>query len=919
MPTHLTNENDLRQLQVATEKEGLEKINEDLFSILDSFEEVLKELNEEKIAEIFAQNSLLDNTHDKDFSGNHLEKIVQAQSIIFQLMNLVEENATVQFRRKLENRVGSEAIRGSLTETFQRLQKQGVTEQQIAEILPTLSIMPVLTAHPTEAKRTSILDLHREMYLLLVKKENRIWSDTEKYTIQEEEKAILERWWRTREILLEKPNLDAERKNVMHYFTRVFPKALSIFDHRLRYTWQSMGFNEKYLSNPEQFPVLQFGSWVGGDRDGHPFVTADVTKDTLKEHRKAALQLLKDAIEDMASRFTFSDLQNPYPAFFFNAIENLREELGTDGEKAIKRNPREPWRQFINLILVKLQNTLTEKDINNSIYYRNTQQLKQDLLVLRESLIEIGAKRIVKELLFPIERQLQCFGFHLAKLDIRQNSAYHEKALEQLLKAASFEDWEYSTWDENKRLSFISKELTTNRPFLVQGTPVGIEANSVLSSYITIEQHIKNYGTDGIGSIIVSMTRDVSDLLVVFLFMREVGILNTNLQVVPLFETISDLNQADKILDGFLSHPSTILRRYFTGETQEVMLGYSDSNKDGGIIASRWNIYKAEQSLTKVALKHGLKVKFFHGIGGTISRGGGKYHRFLDSMPHGTVSGQIKLTVQGESIAQQFANLLNATYNLEMLVSGTAMQTAQSKYGTESPQYPEIAMSKLAEFAKEQYQQLIQKEGFMDFYGQATPIDLLERSRIGSRPARRTGLRTLADLRAIPWVFSWNQSRFNITAWFGVGYSLSKLKNEHPELYASLVNFAHKWPFLRYTLIHIETNILNADENCMASYADLVENKDIMNTFLSLIKEEYQLSHQQILDLLGKEAENRRYSLMSNIQRRRKGLELLHALHIQLLKEWRKMSDKEKESNAYLLDRLLMITTALSSGLKSTG
>src|SRR5690554_2501571 len=255
-------------------------------------------------------------------------------------------------------------------------------------------------------------------------------------------------------------------------------------------------------------------------------------------------------------------------------------------------------------------------------------------------------------------------------------------------------------------------------------------------------------------------------------------------------ETIDDLHASPEIMERYLSHPSVKLVKQANGTIQEVMLGYSDSNKDGGIVASRWNIYKAERSLTEVANRHGIKLRFFHGIGGTISRGGGKYHRFLDSMPLGSFSGEIKLTVQGETIAQQFANLVNATYNLEMLLAGASLQTGFYKYPVEPREYPVEALDLLNQLSLKHYQDLIQHPDFIRFYSECTPIDVLEQSKIGSRPSRRTGKRTLNDLRAIPWVFSWNQSRFNLTAWYGVGHALNTLQREHPQEFEALRSYA---------------------------------------------------------------------------------------------------------------------------------
>lgn len=645
-------------------------------------------------------------------------------------------------------------------------------------------------------------------------------------------------------------------------------------------------------------------------------MTADVTRDTLQLHRQAAIQLIETQIKSLISTLSFSEHRSYVPPALLLKIHDLREKFGTKGQKAIERNLHEPWRQFLNLILLKLENTRTEQLSEAGSYFTNAAELQEDLRFLRQTLLDAGAHRIAGTYLFPIERQVQCFGFHLAKLDIRQNSAFHDKAIEQMLTFAALPETDYCNWDENKKMSFLQQELRSNRPFVVSGTSVGPEADQVLSCFQVVKEHCRRYGTDGIGSLIVSMTRGVSDLLAVYLFMREVGMQPGLLQVVPLFETIDDLKKSYLIMDEYLSQNQV---QQLQKNLQEVMLGYSDSNKDGGIVASRWNIHQAEQALTRVAQKHKLKLKFFHGIGGTISRGGGKYHRFLDGMPSGSLSGAIKLTVQGETIAQQFANLVNATYNLEMLLSGTALQTSFHLYPPAKQDLPYEALDALSRLSLEYYQQLIQHPRFIEFYSECTPIDVVEQSKIGSRPARRTGKRTLNDLRAIPWVFSWNQSRFNLTAWYGVGYALEQLQQKDPELYAQLKSQAQKWPFLRYALIQIETNLLNADTEMMKEYASLVTDGALRSELLSRILEEHQRSMQQIDFMLGGNTAERRENLLTNIQRRRNALSTLHKMQTRLLKEWRSIREQNPAEADVLLNQLLVITTAISGGVKNTG
>jgi phosphoenolpyruvate carboxylase len=896
----------------ASTPQDFSKIHQDTAFLLDLLQEVLPENDRQLLARLVQQPpGELPQMPDKKEDA-----AAQALSIAFQTMNLVEENAAVQHRRQLVNAKAPEAIRGAWSETFDRWKKQGLTEAQMQEVLREIRVTPVLTAHPTEAKRLSVIDLHRELYHLLEKRENPALSTLEQENLHESLKALLERWWRTGEVYLEKPTVKAERNNVVYYFSQVFPRALRRCDQQLRQSWASAGFDPAALQTPEQFPVLQFGSWVGGDRDGHPYVTADVTAETLQEHRRKALELLLGQLITLAAKLSFTERSNPVPEALQEGIQRLSTLLGDPSQAVLERNKYEPWRQYLSLIALRLEQTLAEDPTQNAGRYASHSELLADLLVLRKSLLSVGANRIYEDLLFPVERQVQCFGFHLARLDIRQNSAFHDKAVDQILQTVDPQLPAFSTMPEQERIAFLSRELQSPRPFGVTGASFGPEADRVLECYRVVKDHIRQYGPEGVGAFIVSMTRGLSDLLTVYLFMRETGLLADQLPVAPLFETIEDLQQAPGILDAFLKHP---LRHSQAIPVQEVMLGYSDSNKDGGIIASRWSIHQAEQALTAVAAQNQVQLRFFHGIGGTISRGGGKYHRFLESKPAGSITGEMKCTVQGETIAKQFANLHTAAYNLEMLLSGMALQTAYSRFPSNLPAYPESALEQLTAYALEHYQALIRHPHFIAFFSQATPIDVLEQAKMGSRPARRSGQRTLADLRAIPWVFSWHQSRFNLTAWYGTGYALQRLKQEQPEQYAQLKAFANRWPFWRYTLIHVETNLLNSDPGLMEDYAGLIREREVRDTLLPMVLEEHQRGLEAIEELFELPREERRQGLLDNLQQRRAMLGFLHQIQIGHLQKWRASRETPNEETERLLEQLLVVTTALAGGLKNTG
>lgn len=847
------------------------------------------------------------------------DKIIQTLGIYFQLITLVEENAATQYRRQFENEQDVASIRGSWGETLKIWKSQGLSEDKMVDLIASINVMPVLTAHPTEAKRVSIVELHRELYLLLVQRENTALSTTEKNAIREKIINLLERWWRTGEIYLEKPDITSERDNIVYYLSHIFPKVLERSDQQLKDSWIAMGFDADKLSLPEKFPQYNFGSWVGGDRDGHPFVTPSITQNTLLIHRNKALEIIRQKLVTLASRMTLSAISNPVPKALTVAVNTLAKSLGLHGERTLQRNPYEPWRQYISLLAVKLDNTISQNHSDSNSYYRSSSFLKEDLKFIRNILIENGAKGIAVDLVFPVERAVQCFGFHLAKLDIRQNSTFYEKAVAQILHKSGFEKFDFNAWDEQTRVAFLSEELEKHAPITDITISYGVEADNVLDCFRVLRQHINQYGSDGIGSLIVSMTRSLSDLLVIYFFMRETQLLKTSLRIAPLFETIPDLESGHIILDAFLSHEITKNRNKLVSNAQEVMLGYSDSNKDGGTLASKWNLYKAEERLSKVGEKHNTIVYFFHGRGGTISRGGGKYHRFMESMPPNTVNSQIKLTIQGESIAQQFGNPLTATYNLSMLTSGVARQSMSVSTMKAEETYPSKTLDWVTEASLKYYKLLIENPDFIHFFSQVTSIDVLENSKIGSRPARRTGQRTLGDLRAIPWVFSWNLSRFALTGWYGVGQALNELKKGKPSEFEELKNTIEAWPFLKFLFIQIETNLILANSDLMKLYAELESDLNIRENLFGMILTDFEAGIKCVEELLGEPVAIRRVGQIDNLKRREKELMVLHELHIKYLKKWRAIKDANTVEADQVLTKLLSIINSISGGLKNTG
>ncbi len=932
-------------------KQGFAKIDHDLGYLMDCFREVLVTLGEDEIARRLPWTN---EGAGPEVADGFSPRLAHAYSIAFHLLNMVEENTAAQMRRASETANGLASEPGLWGQQIKQLLEAGHGVESICAWLPWLRVEPVLTAHPTEAKRRTVLDQHRHLYLLLVRLENPIWTPSEREELREEIKTAIERLWRTGEMFLSKPTVEMERAGMIHHLVNVFPEALRRVDLRLREAWRAAGLPPSRLENPAMFPRLRFGIWVGGDRDGHPLVTPEVTDASLHDYRLHGLVMLRDRLRELSESMSLSRLLQSPPAILLHALTNAR---GREEDAA----GQEPWRDFINHLSRRLP--LAEQVGSGGTVlddrpgtYRHSAELERDLRLLRQSLLAVGARRLVDNDVDPLLRIVEVFGFHLAALDIRQNSAYHDRAVGQILAAAGEVDCDFAAWPEEKRLAFLTARLARPDNLLEPDTALGVEASNVIGVYRVVADYVTRYGTKGVGVSIVSMTRQLSDLLVVYLLAKEAGLtawrpygLVCKIPVVPLFETIGDLEGAPAIMEAFLAHPVTrsslrclhdtmVAQRgerlagpcelaepdkdaaKFAADhirqTQQVMIGYSDSNKDGGILASQWALHMAQERISRTAAAHGTRIRFFHGRGGTISRGAGPTHRFLEALPPGTLYGDLRITEQGEAVAQKFSNLITATYNLELLLAGTCRFSVATDHGPPEPNLEKL-LERLVESSRLSYRSLLEEEGFMDFYREATPIDVLEASSIGSRPSRRTGARTLADLRAIPWVFSWSQSRFFLPGWFGVGSALEALRREAPEDFATLSAAVLDWPFLRYVLTNVESSEASADAEVMSLYAGLVGDQALRTRFLGRITTELALTRATVSALFRREPGNRRPRFSRSTAKRAEALRALHEQQIDLLAQWRSLGE-ENGGDKVLID-LLQTVNAIAGGLRTTG
>ncbi|MDR3652047.1 MAG: phosphoenolpyruvate carboxylase [Paludibacter sp.] len=915
-------------------KTKLSKPYEDLEFLLNCFKEVLIESGEMELANNIPWIISSPVFNAKAFNEKHL----QLYSTCFQLLNIAEVNGAVQNRRKKEDEYSLVGINGLWAQNLHVLKENGFKEEEILLNLSNIQVEPVLTAHPTEAKRTIMLQHLRNLYLLVVNRENKTYSKMEQKEIRDNIKIALHRIWRISDVYIEKPDVSYELDNIIHYLTQVFPDVINHHARHLIQAWEEVGFNPQLLHETNHFPKITFGNWVGGDRDGHPLVTAEVTRKTFLKLRLKAFQVIKTELLGLQKNLSFNARIDQLSAPFQERYHSLYNEIKEyNGIVKIKYND-EAFKQYLRFIISKIPVPVFEEQVQElkeeDISYKFPAELIADLYVLHQGLIDYGASVIAYTDVNDTIRIVTTFGFHLAKLDVRQNSHFHELAISQLMQVAQLNGEEFLNAEMSARAMFINKELNSGRPFTHPSMELGNEAKEVVDSYRIIREHINTYGQEALGSLIVSMTRHVTDLLAVYLLEREAGLMqNTSnglastLPVVPLFETIEDLKQSPLILDEFLSHHITknSLRLHQQNSSsndlvQQVMIGYSDSNKDGGILASQWYLYEAQSKLIEVGKKHQVKIRFFHGKGGSISRGAGPTHWFLRALPPGSINGDVRLTEQGETIERKYANKNNAVYNLELLTAGTLSATMLQKNNQIKEHELASELNYLASKSMIVYKKLTQKPGFIQFYEKATPIDAIEQSKIGSRPSRRTGTRSLSDLRAIPWVFSWSQCRFNITSWYGVGTTLETMQNQEPEKFERLRKAVPTDPFIRYVLTNVDSSLASSDEVIFRKYAQLAQDIPQSSEFVTLMTDELLRTRRMIdiiLDIpISERRENHYYSTLL----RAEAMEPLHEHQIDLLKTWRRYSEEGNQAEAdRVLFELLRCINAIAGAIGFTG
>jgi len=932
---------DIQYLEDALDEVIREQEGESLFRLIEAFRTACKKIKDQYDPSIEA--FLLNEAARLNLSTS--SKLIQAFALYFYLLNTAEENFGMQERREIQRSGG--LIKGSFEDCFKRLLDKRIDKNALLDLLNTMSVYPVMTAHPTEAKRLTILKKYRKIYLTIFKKENPIWTPEEKALLKEDIINEIQKLWQTGDIFLERPTVAEEVLNGLHYFRETFYPVIPKLYHSLKRNIEKF-YPDRDISIP---PLLKFGSWIGGDRDGNPNVTPEVTRWTLTTHSDCIISLYIQSTQDMIGSLSQSATKVNVSEELLSSIEETVRTNYEVGQSVLNRNPHEPYRQKLSLIKMRLTETresIVKRGVTGKTDtmkpYSTPSEFLEDLNIIRRSLIANKGMRTAEIEIYSMIKRVEVFGFHLARLDIREESEKHTRAIcevfDRLRIYQGFRDM-----SEEEKVRILSEEIETLRPLISQDTYLSKEAFNTVGTFRVIRWARENIGYESIGSYIISMTHRISDILTVLLLAKETGLYRdsntpltlpsplrgeglgegkgvSGIDIVPLFETIDDLRRSGEIMDGLFSLP--VYDRYLNcrSRVQEIMLGYSDSSKDGGILTSGWELYKAQKSLWDVAKKYGVRLRLFHGRGGTVGRGGGPTHRAILAQPPDTIQGNIKITEQGEVISSKYANQGTALHNLELIVAGV-IEASSPLYHEEIIKLEERyspVFDDLSEMSYRFYRELIDDPDFYTYFTYATPINEIGLAKIGSRPERRRNTWRIEDLRAIPWVFSWTQSRNILPAWYSIGSTFKKFIDRDPIINSNILKEMYRrWPFFENLLDNIQMTMVKADMNITHLYSGLVPDTGIGKRIFGKIKMEFDLSKEMILLITGQDKllDNDK-GLQRSIRLRNPFIDPINYIQVNLLSILRRGGLTESEQKE-LADTVLLTISCIAAGMRNTG
>lgn len=863
-----------------------------------------------------------------DYKGSQLLNILQAFGIWFQLMTLIEQNALMRRRRDIEIERGVDAVKGTFAHVFASAAKAGISAVTIQTLLKNARVHSVLTAHPTESKRVTALEIHRRIYLLLIELENQRWTPAERQSLIDDIRMEIDLLWLTGDIFLEKPTVKQEVAWGLHFFNESLFDAAPRVRDRLT-TALKTHYPELTPYSPN---LLNFGSWIGGDRDGNPNVTNEVTAATLNSHRRTSIERYKKELLTLISRLSVASHAVAVPESFMTQLQ-FALEREPDRDLIESRNPGEIFRQYAAVVLSRLNATVVAAtSCRQQMDYRGYLQpgeLIDDLACMEAGLIDANCADIARRIIRPLRNQVEVFGFRTATLDFRENSSTVNAALAEIWRlvensnstppAPDSEPW------KNWVLSELQRSMSDQSAF--DESRLSEKAYSTYGLFVLLADALERHDKDLVGGFILSMTRSAADILGVYLlakyagvFVDRAGVEACRIQVVPLLETIGDLRNGSSIMYELLTLPMVRRTIADTGGFQEVMVGYSDSNKDGGFFCANWEVSKAQTVLQKTATEVGIPIGFFHGRGGSVSRGGISTGHAIAAQPAGTIDGRMRVTEQGEVVSSKFANRGITEYQMELLAAGVLEHSIKSGREPELKPNAEFdeAMEALASLSFVHYRQFAEMEGLVDFYQSASPVEELALLKMGSRPARRFGANSLDDLRAIPWVFAWTQNRMMVPGWFGVGTAIEQFTAVRSEYAEELLQRMYKESRLfRLIIDEVEKTLPRVNLKIARKYADLVGDQQLANAVFALIEEEFHRTLTAVGVVTGNtfDGQDNRKSQVSWNQRAAI-IDQVGSCQVGLVKTFRESQGQE---NHDVLVQLLMSINCVAAGVGWTG
>lgn len=832
---------------------------------------------------------------DRGETPAHIGRSLQALGMWAQLVSIAELHEAMRARRRVELEAGEARLAGTFAHVFDRWRESGVHAADVRDLLASLHVTPTITAHPTEAKRVTVLEKHRNIYRALVELDDGVWTAAERARRIDALRDEIDLLWMTGELRLERPTVAHEVAWGIHFFDDTLFDAVGTVHDALA-SAAAAAFPHAPIDVPI---VLDFGSWIGGDRDGNPNVTAAVTRHAVREYRRACLRRYHARLTDLVKRLSIAERSVTVPAWFRAALGEFRSRVGEIG--VATRNPGEVFRQWVACMLSRVAASAGEA--SPAPPYQTADELMADLRRLERALNEARCGRIASALVAPVRREVETFRFSLVRLDVRDHATRLRPAVqalrERMVSGIAPVHGDDTAW--------LRAALALPRPR--DDAPLGEHAADVVSVFRAIGASRAEVDRRAFGSYVISGTESAGDVLAAYLLAKDAGLFiddagteSCTIPIVPLFETIEDLRRAPAVLAELLGVPVVKRSIRALGGVQEVMIGYSDSNKDGGFLTSNWELYKAQTRLARVAAEHGVGLSFFHGRGGSVSRGGAPTHRAIAAQPPGTIRGRLRLTEQGEVVSFKYAYGDAAAYQLELLASSVMEYSLPGSPGALVPGADE-AMEALSGAAHAAYRALVRHPHFLAYFASATPVDELGLLNLGSRPARRAETRTLGDLRAIPWVFAWTQSRHLIPGWYGVGSALDAfLSIRGPRGEMLLRRMFTESPVFRLVIDETEKTLLQVDLNVAAAYAALVPNEDARAAILGLLRAEYHRTVETLLRLTGEANVAERFpQFRSRFGRRVALLDRAHGLQIDLLGRVRGADEKDRWLPSLLL------------------